>query len=192
MKIPMQQLFTVPKEILNDARQKILNMEATEGYSFKLQAWKRVDSYAFNSPPDLSKYVGSDLVDYVISKFPDDVLFGWSLSLLPSKEKVIEHTDRMFFHRFAKRIIVPIDGTKDVLNWSYDNDKKTRRYYLMPEGFAYQLNTAITHGLSNNGPFDRRAVYFDMIDQRLNTKFSSHPDLKKVILQQNTGVIHVL
>lgn len=192
MPLPVQQLFDVSQPLLDDALKRILVLEANEGYSFTLDAWKRVDSYAQREPTPLSKYVGEPLVEHVLAQFPGERLFGWSLSMLPAGERVPEHVDRMFFHRLAKRIIVPLGGTDDVLNWSYTSDKRTRRYYLLPAGAAYRLNTAITHGLINNGKAARRAVYFDIIDARLSSRFGSHPDLMKAILQQNTGVINVL
>lgn len=192
MPLPVQQLFDVPRQLLDDALARILELEATKGYLFTLAAWKRVDSYAFSAPPPLTEYVGSPLVNHVMAQFPGEQLFGWSLSMLPAGERVPEHVDRMFFHRLAKRVIVPLGGTDDVLNWSYANDKKTKRYYLLPAGAAYRLNTAITHGLSNNGKVARRAVYFDIMEARLSSRFGAHPDLIKAILQQNTGVINVL
>lgn len=194
MSVPYQPLFDVPQDLLQRLDQRLTELEGQKVYSFSLDDWERLDSYSFglSKMPKVQDYLGTEVADLVMSHFPGERLFGWSLSMLPPKTTVVEHTDRMFFHRLARRIIVPVSGTKDVLNWSYAKDRKTKRYYLMPSGKAYRLNTAVTHSLANNGTVPRRAVYFDVMPSRLYERFASHPDLAKVILQQNTGVIHVL
>jgi len=192
MHVPVKTLFEVSNLLSTDVEKRLVDLEANGLYNFKLGAWERVDSYGLSKAPKLSTVIGNELVNYVMKQFPGEHLFGWSLSMLPPGQQVLEHTDRMMFHRLARRVIVPVGPTKDVLNWSYASDKKTKRYYLLETGAAYQLNTAITHGLSNNGSLPRRAVYFDVIDERLYQKFISHPDIMCVILKQNTGAVHVL
>jgi hypothetical protein len=96
----------------------------------------------------------------------------------------------MFFHRIAKRIIVPITDTPDILNWHWqDND--TKRYYFLEYGNIYRLNTAYTHGLQSYSKQVRRAVYFDVIEPRLYNKFKQHPDILKVITARASGEKYV-
>lgn len=111
---------------------------------------------------------------------------------MPEKSNIIDHVDRMLFHRFAKRIIVPITKHSDVINWHYSKDRVTRRYYFFEYGNIYRLNTAFTHGLKNSGPNARRAIYMDVMDRRLYEKFKSHVDILKVILVDASGEKHVL
>lgn len=189
---PFAKIGTIPLEILDGVEDRVVEFEKTGAYNFKFGQWQRIDSYHNPDNHQLEDIVGPDIINHVMSFFPDEVLFGWSLSHMPEKSNIIDHVDRMLFHRFAKRIIVPITKHSDVINWHYSKDRVTRRYYFFEYGNIYRLNTAFTHGLKNSGPNARRAIYMDVMDRRLYEKFKSHVDILKVILVDASGEKHVL
>lgn len=187
-----QAVGSVPLELLKQADMSIDQFEQTNPYNFKHGEWLRLDSYHNPEQRQLSSIIGQDLIDHVMSYFPGEVLFGWSVSHLPAGQVIVDHADRMFFHRLAKRIIVPISNAEDILNWHWNRDRATRLPYILPLGQIYRLNTAVTHGVQSFNNKARRAVYFDVIEQRLNDKFISHPDMLTVILANATGEKYVL
>ena len=189
--LPYKKIGSVPLEILAGLEQRVIDFEGTGAYKFKFGDWRRIDSYYNPDNHQLADIVGQEIIDHAMSFFPKEVLFGWSLSYMPEKSNVIDHVDRMLFHRFAKRIIIPITEKSDVLNWHYSKDKLTRRFYFFEYGNIYRLNTALTHGLINSGATARRAIYLDVMEKRLYEKFKSHPDILKVILVDATGERHV-
>jgi hypothetical protein len=191
-KYPYEKIGTVPTDLLKTVEQQVVDFETTDAYNFKHGDWLRIDSYHNPDNWKLESIVGQGLIDHVTSFFPDDYFFGWSVSYLPGKKDVVDHADRMMFHRFAKRIIVVLSDTPYVLNWHYSSDKETKRPYLLEYGNIYRLNTAVTHGLRNGSSQDRRAVYFDMMPKRLYNKLKDHPDILKVILMNASGERYVL
>lgn len=190
--LPYAKIGTVPVPMLEQADDLIKNFESKNNYNFKLNEWLRIDSY--NNPENfqLQDLIGSDLQNYVHKFFPDHTLYGWSVSHLPAKSDIVDHADRMLFHRFAKRIIVITSNNKDVLNWHWASDKKTTRPYIFEYGNIYRLNTSVTHGVKNFSAQNRRGVYFDMMPTRLYEKFKNHSDILKVILTNATGEKYVL
>lgn len=190
--LPCMHIGSVPLGLLEPLEDRVIEFEKKDAYNFKFGDWRRIDSYHNPDNHKLEDIVGQDIVDYVMSFFKDEILFGWSVSYLPEKSTVVDHVDRMLFHRFAKRIIVPITKQSDVLNWHYSRDKTTKRFYFFEYGNIYRLNTAATHGLKNSGDVPRRAIYLDVMERRLYEKFKTHNDILKVILVNATGDIHVL
>jgi hypothetical protein len=189
---PIQVIGDVDTNILTLVNNKLIDYESKSQYIFQYQNWSRLDSY--NNPENLKleDIIGDDIVNRVMSYFQNEVLYGWSLSYLPGNTKIADHVDRMMLHRLAKRIIVPVSNTPDVLNWHYSPDKISKRFYTLDYGKIYRLNTAATHGLVNNSKEPRRAVYFDIMPTRLFEKFKDSFDIQKVILLNSTGEIHVL
>ena len=190
--LPYFKVGSVPVTMLEQADALIKNFENNHEYNFKFGDWRRIDSY--NNPGNfqLSDLIGPDLQSHMQLFFPNHVLFGWSLSHLPAKTGIIDHADRMLFHRFAKRIIVITSQNKDVLNWHWAKDKLTKRPYVLDSGHIYRLNTAVTHGVHNHSNEDRRGVYFDMMPTRLYEKFKNHNDIMTAILTNATGEKYVL
>jgi hypothetical protein len=190
--LPVQQIGTISTELCERVNQRVSQWESNARYKFKYEDWQRLDSY--NNPENfqLTDIVGEEICTHVMSYFPGQMLYGWSISYLPGKTKILDHVDRMLLHRFAKRIIVPLNNTSEVLNWHYSDDKDTKRYYTLDLGNIYRLNTAATHGLMNQSENPRRAIYFDVMDVRVYEKFKDHPDINQVILMKAAGVIHVL
>jgi len=187
---PVRELSTIPTGLLESALQGVINLENNKGYNFKFGEWLRLDSYHNPENYKLADIIGQELIDWVMNLYPGEVLFGWSISHLPPKKDVIDHVDRMFFHRIAKRIIVPISNTPDVLNWHWQ-DANTKRHYFLEYGYVYRLNTAYTHGVKNYNNNVRRAVYFDIMEQRLYNKFNQHPDILKIITAKSSGEKYV-
>ena len=113
--LPVKEIGAISHDLLKTALSGVIDLENKKGYNFKFGEWLRLDSY--NNPQNytLADIVGQGLIDAVMNYFPGDHLFGWSISHLPPKKDVIDHCDRMFFHRIAKRIIVPITDTPDIL-----------------------------------------------------------------------------
>jgi hypothetical protein len=190
--LPYFKVGPVPITMLEQTDELIKSFETNHEYNFKLKDWLRIDSYNNPNNFQLTDLIGHDLQNHVMKFFPDHKLFGWSISHLPAKKDIIDHADRMLFHRFAKRIIVITSKNKDVLNWHWAADKKTKRPYIFDYGNIYRLNTAVTHGVHNYSNEDRRGVYFDMMPTRLYEKFKNHNDLLKVILTNATGEKYVL
>ena len=190
--LPIKKIGTVPVPMLERALQGMLDYEKQNQYQFEFEDWRRLDSY--NNPQNiqLADIAGQLLIDHVMSHFHNHVLYGWSLSYLPGKTRVVDHVDRMMLHRLAQRIIVPVNNVPDVLNWHYERDRITKRFYTLDYGNIYRLNTAATHGLENFNEQARRAVYFDVMPVRLYEKFQDNFEIQKVILLKSTGVIHVL
>lgn len=182
----------VDKNLLAQVNANVELFEQKQAYNFKHGEWLRLDSYYNPDKHKLEDIVGNNIIDIIKSMFPEDEMFGWSVSYLPGKTDVVDHADRMMFHRIAKRIIVVVTDTPDVLNWHWHSNKKTRINYLLEYGNVYRLNTAITHGLKNNNVENRRAIYFDMMPKRLYEKFKSHPDIVSVILTDAVGDKYVL
>lgn len=188
--LPVQHIGTVPQNLLEQALAGVVDLENKKGYNFKFGEWLRLDSYHNPEGHRLEDIAGQELIDHVMSYFPGEVLFGWSISYLPGMKDVVDHADRMFFHRLAKRIIVPISNTPDILNWHW-HDQYTRKYYFFDYGNIYRLNTAYTHGVKSNNKNIRRAIYLDVMDARLHEKFKTHPDIVKVILANASGEKYV-
>lgn len=186
-----QVIGKVEPQLLEQVNANIVAFEQKQAYNFKHGEWLRLDSYYNPENHRLEDIAGIEIINQVTAMFPDDMLFGWSVSYLPGKSDVVDHVDRMLFHRLAKRIIVTTTNTPDVLNWHWHSDKM-RINYLLEYGNVYRLNTALTHGLKNNNLENRRAVYFDMMPTRLYEKFKSHPDIVSVILADAIGEKHVL
>jgi hypothetical protein len=187
---PYKHIGTVPTELLVKAHQGIVDLENKQGYNFKFGEWLRLDSYHNPENYQLADIAGQDLIDQVMSFFPNNQLFGWSISYLPGLGEVVDHADRMFFHRLAKRIIIPVSDTPDILNWHWQ-DQHTKRYYFFEYGNIYRLNTAYTHGVRSHNKEIRRAIYLDVIDNRLYDKFKNHPDIVTVILGKASGEKYV-
>jgi hypothetical protein len=187
---PYQDLGTVPVTLLEQALKGVIDLETKQGYNFKFGEWLRLDSYNNPNNYQLADIAGQELINHVMSLYPGEILFGWSISHLPPKKDVIDHVDRMFFHRIAKRIIVPISNTPDILNWHWQ-DNNTKRNYFFDYGHVYRLNTAYTHGVKSFNKEVRRAIYFDIIEPRLYNKFNQHPDMLKVITANASGVKYV-
>jgi hypothetical protein len=185
-KYPLQKICAVPRNLLESANLGIIDFEQNNNYEFKLEDWQRLDSYFNPKNKEIADIVGQDILDYLLQFFPDDILFGWSISKLPGGGEVVDHCDRMLFHRFAKRIIIVTSNTEDVLNWHWHSDRKTKIPYVLEYGNVYRLNTAYTHGLKNHSGKDRRGFYLDMMPSRLWEKFKEHPDLLKVIVKTAT------
>jgi hypothetical protein len=177
--------------LLEQVNANIVAFEQKQAYNFQHGEWLRLDSYYNPENHKLEDIAGTEIINSVKSMFPEDELFGWSVSYLPGNSDVVDHVDRMLFHRLAKRVIVVTTDTPDVLNWHWHSDK-TKVNYLLEYSNVYRLNTAITHGLKNNNTENRRAVYFDMMPTRLYEKFKSHPDIVTVILADAVGEKHVL
>lgn len=191
-KLPIKKISAIDTGILDQVNQRLIEHENNVEYTFKYQDWLRLDSY--NNPENftLQSIVGEQIINEVMKHFPDSVLFGWSLSHLPGKITINDHTDRMMLHRLARRIVVPVTNTPDVLNWHYSPDKITKRFYMLEYGNIYRLNTAATHGLVNNNTETRRAIYFDVMPTRLYDKFKDSVDITQVILMNASGTINVL
>lgn len=189
---PIKKIGTIDQSILHNVNQRLIEYETNNKYNFNYQDWQRLDSYNNPTGIQLADIVGHDIIKITMSLFTDHMLYGWSLSHLPAKTKVLDHVDRMMLHRLAQRIIVPVTDTPDVLNWHYSRDKVTKRYYTLDYGNIYRLNTAVTHGLENNNTQPRRAVYFDVMPIRLNNKFKDNFEIQKVILLNASGEIYVL
>lgn len=190
--LPIKVIGTIDVSLLEQVHCRLIDHENNNNYIFKYENWERLDSYNNPAGFKLENIVGQEIIDIVMSHFPDSVLYGWSLSHLPGKTKISDHVDRMMLHRLARRIIVPVNDTPDVLNWHYSSDKVTKRYYTLEYGKIYRLNTAATHGLENNNINPRRAIYFDVMPVRLYEKFKNDFEIEKVILQKASGEIHVL
>lgn len=190
--LPIKTIGTIDHKILEKVNNLLIQYENSNNYVFEFQNWQRLDSYNNPKKFNLSDIVGQEIIDVVMKHFPKHMLYGWSLSYLPGKTKILDHVDRMMLHRFAMRIIVPVSDTPDVLNWHYSKDKITKRHYILDYGNIYRLNTAVTHGLENNNVNPRRAVYFDVMPQRLYEKFKDNFEIEKVILLNASGEIHVL
>lgn len=190
-KYPLQKICTIPMELVQETDKLISDFERLKEYNFKLEDWLRLDSYFNPNNISLENVIGSKILNYLLEYFPDDKLFGWSISHLPEQGSVVDHCDRMLFHRFAKRIIVVTSDTPDVLNWHYSNDRATKIPYVLERGNAYRLNTAFTHGLKNFSNQQRRGFYLDLMPNRLFEKFNSHPDILKVIVSNSTGEKYV-
>jgi hypothetical protein len=188
--VPYKDLGTIPVTLLEQALKGVLDLETKQGYNFKFGEWLRLDSYHNPEKYQLTDIAGQGLIDHVMNFYPGEVLFGWSISHLPPEKEVIDHCDRMFFHRIAKRIIVPISNTPDILNWHWQ-DNNTKRNYFFEYGHVYRLNTAYTHGVKSFNKNVRRAIYFDIIEPRLYNKFKQHPDMLKVITANASGVKYV-
>lgn len=186
-----QLIGSVDKKLLSQTNNRIQTFEQGRAYNFKHGEWLRLDSYYNPENHKIENIAGSDIVDAVTAMFPEDELFGWSISYLPGKNEVVDHTDRMMFHRLAKRVIVVVNDVPDVLNWHWKSNT-LKVNYLIEYGNVYRLNTAITHGLINNNTESRRAIYFDMIPKRLHRKFKSHADILTVILADAVGEKYVL
>lgn len=188
----MMTIAAIDHGILDRSNQRLIERENKKEYVFKYKDWLRLDSY--NNPENLSleSIVGQEIIDEVMQHFPGSMLYGWSLSHLPGKTKIDDHVDRMMLHRLARRIIVPISNTPNVLNWHYSRDKITRRHYMFDYGNIYRLNTAATHGLVNNNEMPRRSIYFDVMPNRLYERFKDNSDIEQVILMKSSGVTHVL
>lgn len=191
-KTPYKVVSKIPTALLSAAEKNAELFEKSDAYNFKYGQWLRLDSYHNPENYQIKDITGTEIVDYVTSLFPDDEFFGWSVSHLPAKADIVDHADRMLFHRFAKRIIVCLSDVNDVLNWHWSKDGTTKRPYFFEYGTIYQLNTASTHGVKNYSNKDRRAVYFDMMPSRLYEKMKSHPDILTVILSNATGEKYVL
>lgn len=189
---PMSEIAPISTDILDEVNASMINYESKNQYEFNYQNWERLDSYNNPSKIPLEQIVGQRIIDEVMSHFNDSMLFGWSLSYLPGKTKISDHVDRMMLHRLAKRIIVPVSNTPDVLNWHYSRDRITKRHYIFEYGKIYRLNTAVTHGLENYNSQPRRAIYFDVMPTRLYEKFKDNFEIEKVILLNASGEIHVL
>lgn len=187
-----EKIGTIDKDILQQAEKNISEFEELKAYNFKHGEWLRLDSYRNPDNHLLENIIGSELVDIVKAMFPEDEHFGWSVSHMPGNSTVVDHADRMFFHRIAKRIIVCVSDVPDVLNWHWSSDRHTNIPYVFEYGNVYRLNTAITHGVKNNNANHRRAVYFDMMPKRLYNKFNCHADILKVILADAVGEKYVL
>lgn len=190
--LPFKRIGSVPVPLLEHALHGMFEYENHNEYKFEYENWKRLDSYNNPLGIKLQDIAGQELIDHVMSHFKDHMLYGWSLSYLPSKTRVVDHVDRMMLHRLAQRIIVPVNDVPDVLNWHYCDDRQTKRFYTLDYGYIYRLNTAATHGLENNNTQPRRAIYFDVMPTRLYEKFQDNYEIQKVILLKATGVIHVL
>lgn len=190
--LPMAVIGDIDTSILDDVNNRMIQYETNNKYVFNYKDWERLDSYNNPTGIKLEEIVGNKIIDTVMSHFPGHTLFGWSLSHLPGKTKIDDHVDRMMLHRLAKRIIVPVNDTRDVLNWHYSGNKVTKRYYIFNYGKIYRLNTAATHGLENNNTVPRRAIYFDVMPTRLYEKFKNNFEIEKVILVNASGEIHVL
>ena len=186
-----QLIGQVDKTLLEQVNSNIEIFEEKQAYNFQHGEWLRLDSYHNPENYKLEDIAGSEIINAVTAMFPEDELFGWSISYLKGKSEVVDHTDRMMFHRMAKRVIVLVNDVPDVLNWHWFS-KDTRVNYLLEYGNVYRLNTSITHGLKNNNSNNRRAIYFDMMPKRLYDKFKSHQDIVSVILSDAVGEKYVL
>jgi hypothetical protein len=186
-----QLIGQVDKTLLEQVNSNIEIFEEKQAYNFQHGEWLRLDSYHNPENYKLEDIAGSEIINAVTAMFPEDELFGWSISYLKGKSEVVDHTDRMMFHRMAKRVIVLVNDVPDVLNWHWFS-KDTRVNYLLEYGNVYRLNTSITHGLKNNNSNNRRAIYFDMMPKRLHDKFKSHQDIVSVILADAVGEKYVL
>lgn len=186
-----QLIGQVDKTLLEQVNSNIKIFEEKQAYNFQHGEWLRLDSYHNPENYKLEDIAGSEIINAVTAMFPEDELFGWSVSYLKGKSEVVDHADRMMFHRLAKRVIVLVNDVPDVLNWHWFSTD-TRVNYLLEYGNVYRLNTSITHGLKNNNSDNRRAIYFDMMPKRLYNKFKSHQDIVSVILADAVGEKYVL
>lgn len=189
---PIKEIGLIDTGLLENVNARMCAHEDQNKYVFKYEDWERLDSYNNPSGITLASIVGQEIIDTVMAHFKNHILYGWSLSHLPGKAKISDHVDRMLLHRLAMRIIVPVTNTPDVLNWHYARDKMTKRFYILDYGKIYRLNTAATHGLENNNINPRRAIYFDVMPERIYHKFKNNFEIEKVILLKSSGEKHVL
>jgi hypothetical protein len=187
----MAKIASISTDLLETADDRIQNFEKENPYNFKFGDWLRLDSYNNPNNIKLDEVVGTEIISFIKKFFPDDEMFGWSISHLPAKTEIVEHTDRMLFHRIAKRIIIITNPVTDVLNWHVHKDANIIIPYIFEYGNIYRLNTAYSHGVKNNSDHNRRGFYIDMMPKRLYEKFNKHPDILTVILDNATGVKHV-
>lgn len=182
---------SLDEQLISSAEAQLIKFESNLIYNFSYKDWQRLDSYHNPSAHNLTDIVGEELVGAILQIFPSHKLFGWSISSVPAGTLISDHTDRLMLHRLAKRIIVPLTDTHSCQNWHWSTPD-LRINYTLNRGGVYRLNTAITHGLKNNGTEPRRAVYFDMMPTRLYDKFNTHADITSVILANATGSKYVL
>lgn len=102
---------------------------------------------------DLAMPIATEVCSYHPALVP---LRGEIVNLFPGKE-LVPHIDIHWFHKYSKRIHVPI----------YTNDQcaqifESREYHL-PVGYAYEINNRIKHSARNSGTTHRIHIIIDLI-----------------------------
>lgn len=101
-----------------------------------------------------------------LEKYYDGVCIRIMFVNLPSKEKIIPHIDASDILKVVYRCHLPIQTNSDVIFY-IDN-----KPHFLKEGFLYEFNNQIIHGVSNNSSEDRIHLILDIIPNSLNIKIN--------------------
>jgi hypothetical protein len=85
------------------------------------------------------------------------------LSRIKAGKYLTPHID--YDTTYAVRIIVPIQGTENVVNVFWPKNKR-EEHILDADGSAYFLNVGYKHSVEHNGDYDRIALMFSLPDQQ--------------------------
>lgn len=109
----------------------------------------------------LDYYKGSYIEKAITSQF-EATPIRVRLTRIRAGQYLTPHMD--YDTTYAIRIIVPIEGDKDVYNHFWPKNKKVT-YELKADGSAYFLNVGYKHSVEHNGDNDRIALMFSLPSQ---------------------------
>jgi hypothetical protein len=89
--------------------------------------------------------------------FPDHYHLKSHLVAIIPHGKQIRHTDESFYHRYSKRLVVPIITT-NLSYTNFDND-----IYTLEVGTIYEMNNRVPHWSENNDDEIRVFLFMDLI-----------------------------
>jgi len=99
------------------------------------------------------------VVDEVLAYMPTFTpIRGEVVNLLPGKE-LIPHIDIYWFHKYSRRIHVPLYTNKSCAQIFED------REHHLNVGFAYEINNRIMHSARNSGKHPRIHIIIDLLSQ---------------------------
>ena len=183
-KAAYQILGTVPEDLLCELTRQIQLIQSTDyNYSDKNigsgeVSWSRVDFFATSQPPEPKKPLFDAMfavANYCKAECGLDRVNSASVSTLAPFQTIDEHTDGRFLHRITNRYIVPLSHSDVNYNYGYYNGEKV--IYPMVYGNIYRINNAIIHAANNFESSERFNLLIDTFDERLQQKFSQHPDI---------------
>lgn len=183
-KAAYQILGTVPDNLLAELTHQIQLIRSSD-YNYcdkntesKELSWSRVDFFATTQPPELQKQLFAAMfavADFCKTHCGLDRVNSASISTLAPLQTIDEHTDGRFLHRITNRYIVPLSHSIVNYNYGYYNGEKI--VYPMTYGKIYRINNAIIHAAKNLENSQRFNLLIDTFDERLQQKFSQHPDI---------------
>lgn len=178
-----QDLGEVASDLMTSAVQALSNL-TDDDYTYRdynvkeiKESWLRIDFAREPASEHLKPiyHAFSTIAEHIVSQYKLPPVSNISLSQLRPLQILEEHVDGRFIHKITDRYLIPLSNSSKNYNYGYFKEEKI--IYPLQYGRIYRINNSIVHSAVNLENDDRYNILIDVMEPRLRSKFSKHPDL---------------